>query len=219
MSTFYTKLMKAPRRADLWTATAWLVLVAFSTWELGPVFLGLGLGVLACYLFVRVGLPRLRSARRAVLARTAPLHVFQLASAGERYGTRAPVPLLRLARALENLGVGAVEVSEGCVRVTRPTGERAEIRAPEAGASIGNVRLKATTTEWAVLCCDALAPTLGPMRFAGGGIELVIDGTVPRSELESEVHKLLIARARALRDAADATTLASGDAPGTRYLN
>jgi hypothetical protein len=149
----------------------------------------------------------------------APLQDFQVTSAGERYGTRAPVPLLKLARVLEDLALGAVEQSLGCLRLQRASGERAEIRVPASGACVGNVSLKATTPEWAVLCCDALAPTLGPMRLVGGGIEMFIDGTIPRAELETEVQKLLLLAARAIRDELDAPASASAGISRNQYLN
>jgi hypothetical protein len=189
------------RRTELLLGVAWLVLVVFGAQAAGPVILGAGLGALGCYLLVRKVLPALLRAQRS----QRPLRKdFEILPPGERYGARSPASLAQLASALEEGDVGAVERLDGRIRVRQRNGHWAEVAAPENDAHVGTVRLEASTLELAVACCDALAPRLGPMRLRAGGLEVFVDGTKPRAELEEEVRQLQLTRARQIRDELEA---------------
>ena len=200
------------QRTEWVLGVAWLALVVFGAQVAGPVILGAGLGVLACYVLVRKVLPALRRAQRQLQPLREDLEIL---APGERYGVRAPASLAQLASALEDGDLGAVERLDGRIRVRHRSGHWAELSAPENDARVGTVALKASTLELAVACCDALAPKLGPMRLKASGLEIFVDGTKPRAELEEDVRKLQLARARQIREELEAPP---GPAP-KRYLN
>ena len=201
------------RSISLLILVAWLLAIlvdALTVAALPAVLIGVA-GLAVGYAAWRWGVPAWRRRKRA------SRHVeIALRPPPERYGMRAPVPLAVLVRALEDADLGEVVRREDRIEVRAGTGAWTIVMVAEpAAVTLASVRVDSSSADHALLCCDALVPRLGPLTFCAEGIELFIDGTLPRVELERQLHDLQIDRVRDLRQSLDAVE--SGGGP--RYLN
>jgi hypothetical protein len=178
----------------------WLITLVLGNFVglLGPVPVAVGLGLIAAYWLVQREWPGLR--RRLRAARPRDLLTGVVASPADRYTDRAPVSLIALARQVEDAALGQVTVEGAVLRVSDRSGEFVELRVPDPRAVVrSGIALTATSVELAALCSDAIATRVGPIQLRIGGLDLFIDGTVPRFQLERTIHDAKIARARQLR--------------------
>ena len=201
------------RSVSILILVAWLLAIlvdALTVAALPAVLVGVA-GLAVGYAVWRWGAPAWRQRKRAsrhieIVLRPPP----------ERYRTRAPVPLVVLARALEDADVGEVIRGEDRVEIQAGNGTRTLVQVTDPGhVTLASVRVESSSAEHALLCCDALVPRLGPLTFCATGVELFVDGTLPRVDLERQFRDLQIERMREIRRSLDA--LESGGGP--KYLN
>ncbi|MBX5484221.1 MAG: hypothetical protein IRZ16_20535 [Myxococcaceae bacterium] len=175
-----------------------------------------GVGV---YLLLRAARPTVRRAWRAVRPKEGL--AIELLPPPERYGPRDPVPFSALARAIEAAQLGTIERSEaGRLRLVTLEGEWLELSSSDPVAtSLQNLRIESSSGDLAAFACDALVPRLGPLTFRENGIEVFIDGTLPRSELERELHDRRITRMNRLQHELKALEAEKQAPAATKYLN
>jgi hypothetical protein len=104
---------------------------------------------------------------------------------------------------LAEADLGSVDTRESSVTVRYRLHEVTFSADDPWRVTLAGLHLETTSVERAILCCDALAPSLGPMLFRGAGVELLIDGTKPRSELEREAWDLQLRRRHSLQKELD----------------
>ncbi|MHB8872588.1 MAG: hypothetical protein ACYC8T_02775 [Myxococcaceae bacterium] len=159
-------LMLSPLRGLLGVLLAqWRVLVA--------------MGVVALVIWA------LRSARaaRGSAARWVEVELVSVA----RGGPREPVSLPELTAALRRTSVGKVRESGGVITIFAEDGQATVEAADPARVTAQTLKLRASSRFCAVLAADALAVTLGPLLVRADGVEVEVDGTAPRAQLEREV--------------------------------
>ena len=116
----------------------------------------------------------------------------------ERYRGRSPTTLERISAALRESRFGEVRSEERrCILVT-PDEDVFQVDVEDAArVTYASVRVRCTSANLALVGLDVLAPALGPITARIGGVELLIDGILPRVDLERrfhEEHRLLLRR-------------------------
>lgn len=184
------------RRATVFTA---LLVVAALVVGLAGVRIALRLAMfalvgLAGYYLVSMLWKAIRPSRRRILG---PVKL-TLLPPPERYRGRSPTTLAQLVRALESATLGPVDVHPRSLRVTasgHPDYVDLTCEDPEK-VTLDTVQLQTNSTDFALAVCDAIAPWVGPHVFAAEGVELFVDGTMPRWELERELFDKRMQRTR-----------------------
>jgi hypothetical protein len=191
---------------------AWLSAIAVGALS-SSVLPAIALAVVGLVLAViawRKGGPALRNWRRK--QRRLPV---ELREPGRRYGAVSPVPLDVLAALLASADLGVVRTGSDWIEVqARQALTRLQVRDPLA-VVLADVRLETSVLEHALYLCDSLVPKLGPLTFCAEGVELSLDGTQPRAELEELLRQRLLNRVRRISDAIDEP----GEDKKPRYLN
>ncbi|MFZ5469504.1 MAG: hypothetical protein ACOZIN_08715 [Myxococcota bacterium] len=178
--------MRANDKRWLFTLAVIVVTAMFAVQLLG---LRVAFGAAAVLLAVHLARSALRRRRRRGAPRSGQVAV-ELFSPPSRYGPRQPVPLETLRRMLDGIGVGQVSVEEQALLLDEGEGRWARLvsSTPQAVVLV-NVRVEASSAVAALVLCDALVPLLGPMTVTLDGVEMFLDGTTPRRELEVELRR------------------------------
>jgi len=179
--------LKSSRKLDWVGVVAWLMLFVFGValFRMSPRWVFVAVGAFTVLYLLRRGWPSLsRWGRRQVARRALELTV---KSPDPRYA-RSPVRLAELARRLADANLGVVGLKGRSVRLTSPEGDWFELTASDGErVTLPDLSVSSTDPQLAVLACDSLAPVLGPIELGFLGIEMVIDGTQPRADLEREL--------------------------------
>lgn len=210
--------MQTLRKLEVFIAAAWLLIFVGGSLGQGwnPIILGGAVAVFAVWFLLRRAWPRIRRVLREKNPRR--LLPIELLPPPERYGARAPVSFTAIARLLDEADLGRVEATDKRVRVVSSEGEwvEASLAEPTAGgASLSSLHLTGTDAELILLACDALVPKLGPFTVRIDGVEMFLDGTLPRVELEREFRDLQMTRMRQLQRELEALE----EAPKSELLN
>ena len=93
---------------------------------------------------------------------------------------------------LEGLVVTVTDAQQGYVRFTASKAE------PMA---LFDLSVESNSAELTLLACDTAALSVGPMEVVIDGIELFVDGTVPRETLKRDLHDKQMHKAKDLQRA------------------